>query len=141
MLDRYICTSQRGNTLLLLREVLSEQPRGIRQLVGDLVKEIRESVVGEMRLEDWDEANILFAERALLRADSLVAQRLDSWTFVTKVSQILTGLKEAETRIMVVLRRLQENIESEWRLRRQQERENTFNKLFTVIIVLMAIYF
>lgn len=138
MLDRYICTSQRGNALHLLKEVLNEQPRGLKQMVGDLLKEVRESVAGAMRLEDWDEANVLFAEKAMLQAGSLVTQRLDSWTFVTKISQILTGLKEAENHITVVLRRLQENIEAEWRLQRQQERESTFNRLFAVIFLFLS---
>ena len=107
-------------------------------MVGDLLKEVRESVAGAMRLEDWDEANVLFAEKAMLQAGSLVTQRLDSWTFVTKISQILTGLKEAENHITVVLRRLQENIEAEWRLQRQQERESTFNRLFAVIFLFLS---
>ena len=138
VLGQYVCSGHRGGALTLLKEVLSDQPKGLGRMLEGLLKEVQESATTAMRLEGWEEDTVVLTERILQQANVTIIRRLDEWSVAKQFTQILDELKKAEAQITTLLRRFQENVEAEWRYHKQKEREAKFNQLFQVLVYFMS---
>ena len=115
VLEGYVCSGQRGNALILLKEMLSEQPGGLGHLVGNLLDSVHKAATKVMHADKWEEETVLRVERLLSRAIGSVKAHLEESSVAMKLKKILDELARGEIRITALLRHFQENIEAEWR--------------------------
>ena len=141
VLGQYVCAGHRGSALALLKEVLRDQPKGLGQMLDKLLREVRESATEAMRRENWDAETVVFAEKILVQTSVSIMQRLDEWSVAKKFRQILDELEKAEAQVTTLLRRFQENTEAEWRHYAGIEREEKFDRLFEVMVVIFLCLF